>query len=86
MTFELAIAHSLKSLDDTNLDVNRHICKANLLCSFNKFSPIVPCHTPAVRLCHITMAKVNQSTFTFFACINMTKIDCSIVISSEFQD
>ena len=27
--FELAIAHSLKSLDDINLDVNRHICKAH---------------------------------------------------------
>ena len=55
---ELAIAHSLKSLDDTNLDVSRHICKAH-------FSPIVPCYTPAVRLCYITMAKVNQPTFTF---------------------
>ena len=66
MTFELAIAHLLKSLDDTNLDVNRHIdLQVSFLCSFNKFSHIVPCYTPSVRLCHITMAKVNQSIFTF---------------------
>ena len=65
MTFQLAIAHSLKSLDDADLDVNRHICKAHFLCSFNKFDPIVPRYTPAVRLVHIIMAEVNQSTFTF---------------------
>ena len=29
MTFELAIAFSVKSLDDINLDVNRHISKAH---------------------------------------------------------
>ena len=30
-SFELAIAHSLKNLDDTNLDVNRHICKGHFM-------------------------------------------------------
>ena len=29
MTFESALAHSLTSIDDTNVDVKRHICKAH---------------------------------------------------------
>ena len=67
------------------LDIHRHICKAHL-CSFNKFSPIVPCYTSAVRLCHIIMAKINQSIFTFRLHKYDEKIDCSLVISSELID
>ena len=65
MTFELAIAHSVKSLDDISLDVNRHICEVHFYVASTSSAPIMPCYTPAVRLCHITMAIVNQSTFTF---------------------
>ena len=88
MTFELAIAHSVISLDDINLDVNRHtcICEVHFYVASASLAPIMPCYASAVRLCHITMAIVNQTTITLNTCIYMTKIDRSIVISSEFRD
>ena len=79
MTFELAIAHSVKSLDDINLDVNRHICEVHFYVASTTLAPIMPCYASAVMLCHITMARSDYLHI-------LLAYDRSTVISSEFRD